>query len=320
MVLRTLPFDKGLRLFHKALVSGDRVSVTCAEVDYSAGCHNPVTVEYVGRRERFMVKRHVVAPQWNDPSTWESVSVILHCKCRLCDACLKKRRIHWYHRARFETSIAPRTWFGTMTYNPSSILARQIESERAARRKGVDYGTLSDVEKFKRLVAVCGEDVTLYLKRLRKAASGPIRYLTVSEQHESGLPHWHILIHEQSAERAVTHRLLKRCWVDAQKRGGGDLGFTAFKLVNHGDNVAGYVAKYISKDAAARVRASGSYGEQSASSVSIPGGRRESATGGRRENMSLGMQNNDSSESDKTSGSEACLQSTSLMQNRSIVV
>lgn len=249
-------------------LGGTRISVSCAEVDLSAGCHRPIVMEVVGRKERFLLKRHVVQPSWDNPTTWESVSVILHCKCRLCDECLKKRRIHWYHRARFETSIAPRTWFGTLTYNPSSILFRQIESERALRRKGVDYGTLSEADKFKGLVAVCGTDVTLYFKKLRKAASGPIRYLAVSEQHESGLPHWHLLVHEVSATPAVTHRLLKRCWTDAEKRGSGELGFTHFKLVKD-ENVAGYVAKYISKDAAARVRASGSYGKQSALSVSV---------------------------------------------------
>lgn len=252
-VRRILTFDKGLRLFNQALsLNGTRVGVTCAEVDLSGNCQRPVTVEYVGRRERFMLKMHEVSPRFNDPLTWESVSVIMHCKCRQCESCLRQKRIHWYHRAKFEMSVAPRTWFGTLTYAPEEILRRQIIAERKAHASIGDWAQLDADQRFKALLEVCSKDVSLALKRLRKASPGLLRYLTVSERHKSGLPHFHILIHERTMS-ATTHAKLKACWT---------AGFSDFKLAE--PETAGYVAKYISKDASARVRASLHYGSQSA--------------------------------------------------------
>lgn len=241
-------------------LGGTRIGVTCAEVDLSAGCHRPVTVEYVGRKETFSLKRHTVSPVWNDPTSWESVSVIISCKCRQCEHCLRKRRIHWYHRARFEMSVAPRTWFGTLTFAPEFLFKAHIRAERTARASGCDWATLDDASQFKAVLAVVGEEVTLALKRLRKqCATGAFRYLLVSEQHKSGEPHFHVLLHERSADAPITHAKLKACWT---------AGFSHFKLAD--PKAAGYVAKYISKDAAARVRASGGYGDSSAFSVSLP--------------------------------------------------
>lgn len=275
VVRRILTFDKGLRLFNRALsLNGTRIGVTSAEVDLAGNCHSPVTVEYVGRRERFMLKMHEVSPRFNDPLTWESVSVIMHCKCRQCEACLKKKRIHWYHRAKFEMSVAPRTWFGTLTYAPEEILRRQILAERKVQASGGDWARLDAEERFKTLLGICSNDVSLALKRLRKASPGLLRHLTVSERHKSGNPHFHILIHERSLN-ATTHARLKACWT---------AGFSDFKLAN--SEAAGYVAKYISKDVTARVRASLHYGSQSALlkvSVAALNVSSEAASGAKRE-------------------------------------
>lgn len=195
-----------------------------------------------------MIKYHEVSPRWEDPTTWESVSVIISCKCRQCDACLRKKRIHWYHRAKLEIDISPRTWFGTLTYAPDVLLCRQITAERSAKRKGCDWASLSASDRFKALLAECSTDVTLALKRLRKVSPGVLRHLVVSEQHQSGAPHFHILIHEADT-LGTTHAKLKACWT---------AGFSHFKLAD--PKAAGYVAKYISKDASARVRASQHYG------------------------------------------------------------
>jgi len=261
MVQRTLRFDQALRLFHRALSSPSchRIGVTIAEADMSAGCHQPVTVEYVGRRETFLMKRHEVKPDPYNPRTWESVSVILQCKCRQCEHCLKKRRQHWWFRAKYECSIAPRTWFATFTYNPQAIFVREVEVERRCRSKGLDWDELSADERYKHLLDRCGEDMTLFFKSLRKSATAGVRYLVVSEAHKSGLPHFHALIHEVH-QGAVTYDRLKRPW---------RWGFTAFKLAD--PKAASYVAKYISKDVAARVRASEHYGESTAYAYSRTG-------------------------------------------------
>lgn len=253
MVQRTVRFDVGLRLFFTALArGGDRKGVTWAETDVSAGCQSPVTVSYVGRRDTIMLKSHVVKPDARDPTTWESVETIMHVKCRQCDECMRKRRSHWWHRAKAEMAYAPRTWFATFTYAPAEILKREIDVSRKLRVQGIDFDALAPEERYSSLVDRTGKDITLFMKRVRKSGKGPVRYLVVSEAHKSGLPHYHALIHEM-VSGAATYDLLRKSW---------PWGFTQFKLAD--PEAVSYVAKYISKDAKCRVRASEHYGKDTA--------------------------------------------------------
>ena len=66
----------------------------------------------------------------------------------------------------------------------------------------------------------------------------------------SGLPHYHLLVHEQ-APGATEERVLRQEW--------STLGFSKFRLV-HDERGASYAAKYLAKSTAARVRASKDYG------------------------------------------------------------
>jgi len=223
------------------------------EVDFSAGCSEPVTVEYVGRRETFILKRHTTAfegPAINRPDKWESLSVIMLCKCRRCETCLEKRRQHWWFRAKYETALAPRTWFCTLTFNDEALFRCQLEAKRNAKRKGVDFDQLSAKEQQKRILGRAGADVTLYFKRLRKSSGVPLRYLVVSEYgEENNRLHFHALIHEVQL-KTVKYDLLRKQWRS---------GFGNFKLAD--EKSPSYVAKYISKDVRARVRASEHYGK-----------------------------------------------------------
>lgn len=206
-----------------------------------------------------MLKHHIVEPVASNPATWESCSVILSCKCRQCPTCLKKRRQHWWFRAKAELAFAPRTWFGTLTYEPGDIFKKTIIARRRCEAAGLDFESLSAEEQFPHLVAVAAQDITLFLKRVRKSARGPLRYLVVSEAHKSGVPHWHLLVHEVTTG-AVRYDVLKRCWPH---------GFSAFKLAD--EKAGSYVAKYISKDARARVRASEHYGSDRAYALGLSG-------------------------------------------------
>lgn len=93
-------------------------------------------------------------------------------------------------------------------------------------------------------------EITKYLKRVRKKSGAPLRYILVAEAHKSGLPHYHMLIHECDPSRQVRHKDLTAAW---------SWGFTRFKLVET-SNTAWYVCKYLSKAQLARVRASVRYG------------------------------------------------------------
>lgn len=158
----------------------------------------------------------------------------------------------WAARAIAEWRNSPRTWFGTLTFSPQAHMLALSRARVRLSRQGIDYDALPVDEQFQERHRELSPEVTRYLKRVRKV-SGPLRFLIVAEAHVSGLPHYHLLCHEQDADRPVRKRTLQAQW--AQN------GFSSFKLVED-PQAASYVCKYVGKSAAARVRASARYGSQ----------------------------------------------------------
>lgn len=223
-------------------------------------------IEVDGKRElRGLSKTRVCGP--GQPDNRTTLEVILETKCRKCPDCLKKRAARWRLRAQAETAMSTRTWFGTLTLSPEAHQRALDRARLTCRRRGLcDFEALDASEQFALRVAEIGKELTLYLKRLRSATGARLRYLVVAEAHESGLPHLHALIHEIGQQ--VGERQLSGQW---------KLGFCRWRLVPT-DNAAaaGYLCKYLSKDARSRVRASGHYGKgHSALRHSPPTGVRE---------------------------------------------
>lgn len=115
-------------------------------------------------------------------------------------------------------------------------------------KQGVDFETLPEMEQLALTHANISRQITLMFKRLRTSGN-QFRYLVVLEQHQSGVIHYHVLLHEKDADKPLRHRQLSDAW---------PLGFAKWKLADAGS--AWYVAKYLSKTILARVRASELYG------------------------------------------------------------
>lgn len=172
-------------------------------------------------------------------------------RCRKCDNCRKARMILWRHRVREEVRRAARSWFGTLTLSPMEQYRMLSIARLTAHRTSVPWDTLSEEERFRKVADTSLKEVTKYIKRVRKEAAVPFRYIVVTEKHMSGLPHFHMLLHESDL-KTVRHKTLSSQW---------RLGFEKWRLVPF-DNPksAEYVCKYISKSAATRIRASLDYG------------------------------------------------------------
>lgn len=218
------------------------------EWDISSNCENAVPVTLTGRAGRIS-GNHMVKSKL-DKSSYE---LLLQTRCRKCPSCLRARSRRWAHRSKVEIEHAPRTWFGTFTLNPFNAFMLTARTSARLTRGGTEYGLLSPPEQFAELVSEYGAELTKYLKRLRKNTGAPFRYILVAERHKSGVPHWHCLIHEQDPARPIRH---------ASLTAGYKLGFTQFKLCDD-SKTAWYVAKYLSKSAECRVRASKRYGSPS---------------------------------------------------------
>ena len=213
-------------------------------------CSQPVTVETTGRP---LTKR----PKSAETYGAEGLPVVFidrEVRCRQCDNCLKARSALWRIRAQAEieraTLVGGRSWFGTLTLSPEQHSRVGNACRLAASRNGDDFDLFSEERQFRERHACISREITLYAKRLRKQSGASVKFLCVVEAHKSGLPHYHMLVHEQLPVPPVTHRVLKTQW---------RVGFSNWKLVT-GPAMAGYVTKYLSKSALARVRASKDYG------------------------------------------------------------
>lgn len=193
----------------------------------------------------------VISKDWlYTPGKRHSLRLTIEARCRSCPRCLANRASIWRMRAKQEIAIWPRTWFGTLTLRQEEHYRVLLETSKRLRLGRVELDKLNEAERFSEIVKTASPRLTRWLKRVRKRSGAKLRYCLVAEQHKSGQPHWHILVH-QCSEATLTYRHLSETWTD---------GFTNFKLVVD-TAAAGYVAKYLSKSLLARVRASQRYGQ-----------------------------------------------------------
>lgn len=247
------------RIAQHALLNGAvPVNPTRIAWDVSGDCLNSRYVEMWGRQEQ-RPKKLVPANMAefskilrDAPLYAGSLAIEMETRCRKCRNCLKARAANWTFRAKYELHAAARTWFGTLTLGPQehSLMAMRARSRLSAG--GTDFDRLSAEEQFQERHREIGRELTLWLKRIRKESEAPLRYLLVVEAHKSGLPHYHVLVHEVDPARPVRERTLRTQWL---------LGFSKFNLVAADQPAAWYVCKYLSKAALARVRASVDYGK-----------------------------------------------------------
>lgn len=206
-------------------------------------CKSPVFVE---------LNTTMGKPLWLDKGSTRTDrhSTEMFVRCRKCPPCLKARAAYWRTMCATETQASQRTWFGTLTLSPEHHFIALARACLRLSRQGVDFNQLDGTEQFRERVREISPELTRYLKRLRKESGAKLRYCLVAERHKSGLPHWHMLVHEVGTT-PVRHIALQSQW---------RLGFSNWKLVADNQAAAHYVSKYLSKCADARVRASLHYG------------------------------------------------------------
>lgn len=231
-------------------------------------CQSPVMVALTGLRDKSLAWLDMLTYETKWPGTdfapgvgWlgdqpeshlehfgKVRNVDIAVRCRKCPACLRARAKLWRLRATKETIAAKRTWFSTLTLDPRWQFYCMTQARAAIAEQGLSWDLLKPDDRFKCLCAPLIHEFQKFMKRLRKKADG-IRYVLVVEQHKSGDPHLHCLIHETASP--VRWRDVDACW---------RWGFHKTYLVQEAEAAAWYVAKYLTKSAATRLRASLRYG------------------------------------------------------------
>ena len=240
MAIRALSSGKG-----RCKTTRDNLALLrYVEADFAGDCSSPVLVEFHARPDTRNTRKLVL------PSEGKPMRVDAYVQCRKCENCLRRKAAHWRLRALSEGSYASRTWFGTLTFSPDSLHRHLLKVRADMHRQGLDYDALDVSDRFRQLERETGREVTLYLKRVRKEAQAPFRYLLVVEKHKSGMPHYHALLHESDPDQPVRKAVLQSQW---------RAGFSAFKLAED-KRALTYLTKYLTKEFLARVRASRNYG------------------------------------------------------------
>lgn len=244
--------------------------------DCSGVCLDPVTITLTGRNARRPGGIEWREPDpskyaTTDPRFWQTCHrsekhqivsgtrnnplwVDITAPCRKCEKCRDKRRRLWRARAIAEIRASSRTWFGTLTLSPEQHYLMQCRAHRRLKLGAVKWSSLHQDDQLIEEHREVSIEITLWLKRVREQSKAALRILCVMEPHKSGLPHYHVLIHE--AATPVVKSVLKSQWAA--------MGFSRWKLIpseaSEQQRAASYVAKYLMKTTRARVRASVDYG------------------------------------------------------------
>lgn len=162
--------------------------------------------------------------------------------CRKCEKCRTFRRLQWRDRIAVEIAKAPRSWFVTLTFDPVHLAGVLIEARKLRQ--------LRDISEDASVARAAWTHGDLYLKRLRKTTSLRMRYVAIFERgEETDRPHFHMCLHE--VDGPITKRTIENQWRSN----------VHCRLVQGGsERAAGYLTKYLVKDATVRPYASQRYG------------------------------------------------------------
>lgn len=166
--------------------------------------------------------------------------LVVRFRCGRCDQCRKAKQRFWARRAFNECLDAQnvRTYFLTLTFNPKrrrrmlSLWLKKGYTGQPEARFQDQYGK---------------HELQRYLKRVRRAYPGTVRFLSTVEEHKDGWIHYHLLVH--CKVNGPTTKVLRKKW---------KFGITHCVLAQRKDIF--YVCKYVAKAIASRVRSSSGYG------------------------------------------------------------
>lgn len=183
-------------------------------------CEDPYPFELVARWSAYARRPSGIMAIWGQA------------RCRKCFSCKRRKALFWTGRAVTEFQQCPRTIMGTFTLTQQTheMFDWMLEVGVPGVRPAVDLGAMTDAQRFAARASIFGDEITNWIKRLRRGQDIPLagghwkpqlRYLLIAEAHDSettsdvmrGRPHFHILLHEQEAgalvkgdpARAMTH-------------------------------------------------------------------------------------------------------------------
>ena len=112
--------------------------------------------------------------------------------CGQCTGCKLRKRKDWSTRMELEAYSHDKEsiWFITLTYDDEHVPTQDTETGEIFKGGVNVWRDASERPRTVQTLSV--EDVQLFMKRLRKAVSGPLRYFLVGEYGDNtSRPHYH---------------------------------------------------------------------------------------------------------------------------------
>lgn len=177
-------------------------------------------------------------------------------RCRKCTSCLRMRQMEWFARGSREAegcfAAGCQPYLVTLTVEPRWREISEQDARARAIEDGLDWAGLTDGEQFKSIVKYFRKGLAKYVRDMRRQCGLHFRYLLVPEPHpSSGFPHFHAILYPLVRVRPF--------YVEESSKQTWPYGFVKVRPCRD-SRAAGYVAKYLGKESAARIGASPYFG------------------------------------------------------------
>lgn len=116
--------------------------------------------------------------------------------CGQCIGCRIRQREDWTTRIELEARDYPKeqVWFITLTYDDDHVPGMIVKTGEIMRK--VQYTWKPEEKRPESVQILLYEDIQKFLKRLRKAYKGKLRYFVAGEYGEqTGRPHYHMILY-----------------------------------------------------------------------------------------------------------------------------
>lgn len=220
------------------------------------GCYKPLIRFYVPDNPQasghiYTFRRFAIERAKNPKLTYEDLIYrkdVMLIPCGQCIGCKIQKRQDWATRIEMEAKTWPKesVWFVTLTYDNEHIPGVNHETGEVIR--GAMYLRRKKEPELAINQTLWYEDIQNFLKRLRKAYSGRLRYFVAGEYGErTGRPHYHMILFNYQPEKLEPYSKVKpdeymvdsritKCW-----------GLGIHNLINPTQGGYSYVAGYITK-------------------------------------------------------------------------
>lgn len=220
------------------------------------GCYKPLIRFYVPDNPEasghiYTLRRFAIERAHNPNLTYEDLIYrkdVMLIPCGQCIGCKIQKKQDWATRIEMEAKTWPKdeVWFVTLTYNDENVPG--IRHSTGEMFRGAKYTRLKNKGTLEVNQTLWYEDIQKFLKRLRKAHSGQLRYFVAGEYgSKTGRPHYHLILFGYTPEKLETYSKVRPDGYMIDSRITRLWSYGLHNLINPDEGGYSYVSGYVCK-------------------------------------------------------------------------